>query len=106
VAEPVGAHRREDGRQEGRRRSGRRRGDAQIRPHALGPLLDETGLAQERDVTRHGALRHRRGSGQFADVQLLAVEEPEQPQPGRVGGGAEGGQGVVEGFHASMRMEA
>jgi len=61
------------------------------------PLFEEAELAQQLQVVADARLRHRHGARELADRQLLAGEQPEDPQARRVGEQLQ--DGSQAGFH-------
>ena len=58
--------------------------DPIMHPSSLAPCLDQPSRTQPSQVARHLVLRHAERVHQFADAQLLAAQEANQPQAGGV----------------------
>ena len=55
--------------------------DAVIGEAGLPLFRDQPGVLEQAEVARHARLRQPEDAGQFRDVQPLAAQQPQQPQP-------------------------
>ena len=68
--------------------------EAEEGPGAFAVPLDEAGLGQELEMTRDARLRLAEDVGQVGHRELALGQERQHPQPGFLGGGPQGLQGL------------
>ncbi len=66
-------------------------------PVGLAEAVEQPGLAQQFQVARHARLALAENVGQLAHGQLALGAQRQKPEPGRLGGGAQGGQKLFHG---------
>ena len=64
-------------------------------PAAFAEAVEEAGFAEQFQMTRHTRLALPQDLGQFADRQLAAGAEHDEPQPGRLGDRTQGSEQLL-----------